>query len=329
MTPQPTQPTNPSPPTGDDPNPATWPIDWTIAQNQYRAQAWEDMEHSWHSHDPEHPLYQARGFYRNHAGRDLNIFDLAHWPELDLPPNPTLTPYSEYINILAAYTRRQATRDRYAPLPTQRNPRAEDQIQIYQSRINIRNNFITALHSPATTAEDIAFRANYQTVFHRDPAPADVPRWRDLAIPVPQTVNLEQRFASFAREHMLLACIPLPTERQTQPQPPTERQTQPQPDDTDIPITSPTKPANITRTSVRHSPDLSDTRRAKSRLNKAQQDHTHQLCCNSQCNTPTPHNAPRCSRTKKPMHIECVAPEITQTICLSCYALVLDFSDST
>ena len=137
---------------------------------------------------------------------------------------------------------------------------------------------------------------------------------------------------------MLLACIPLPTEHplQTQPadtdipitSPPTEHPLQTQPAATDIPITSPTKPANITRTSVRHSPDLSDTRRAESRLNKAQQDHTHLLCCNTQCNTPTPHNAPRCNRTKNPMHIECVAPEITQTICLSCYALVLDFSDS-
>ena len=118
---------------------------------------------------------------------------------------------------------------------------------------------------------------------------------------------------------MLFACIPLPEERPIQTQS----------DNTDNTKTSPTKPANITRNSIRHSPDLSDTRRAESRLNKAQQDHTHLLCCNPNCNTPTTHNAPRCSRTKKPMHIECVAPEITQTICLFCYAIVLDFTDST
>ena len=50
---------------------------------------------------------------------------------------------------------------------------------------------------------------------------------------------------------------------------------------------------------------------------------------NTDCNTPTTHNAPRCSRPKIPMHIECVAPEITQTICLTCYAITLAFTDST
>ena len=50
---------------------------------------------------------------------------------------------------------------------------------------------------------------------------------------------------------------------------------------------------------------------------------------NTNCNTPTTHNTPPCSRPKIPMHIECVAPEITQTICLTCYAITLAFTDST
>ena len=80
-------------------------------------------------------------------------------------------------------------------------------------RINIRNDFIAALQTPATTTEDIAFRANFHAAVHRDPSPVDVPRWRDLAVPIPQTINLEQRFASFAREHMLLAYIPPPDDQ--------------------------------------------------------------------------------------------------------------------
>jgi len=202
----------------------------------------------------------------------------------------------------------------------QRNPRDAAQLQVYQTRIQIRNDFIAALNSQATTVEDIAFRANFYNTYRRDPTPADVPRWRDIAIPVSQINNLEQRFISLAREHMILACTPL-AEDQSTPSP----QTNP----TDHRRSSPNKPPNITRNSVRHSPDLSETRRAKARTSKAQQEHTHLLCCNTNCNSPTPHNAPRCTRRNQPMHIECAAPEITQTICLSCYAITLDFTEST
>ena len=47
-------------PAGDDPNPANWPIDWTIAQLNYRTQAWEELEHRWRAMATTLTIYFTR-----------------------------------------------------------------------------------------------------------------------------------------------------------------------------------------------------------------------------------------------------------------------------